>query len=237
MPSKLQFTALLVIATLILAGAILLNSYRVQGVANLAALAPPSFEGTLAWVIAGGYLAMLIGMTLEGPIVTAAAAFASALGFFQLWIIFALAILGDLIADLAYYGIGYFSRVAVIEKYGHRFGLSAERMEKLERLLKTHPIKTLVVIKLTPLAVPGLLTVGAIRLQFKKFITIALLIILPKVIAFMALGYYFGRAYDRLSRSIENGQYIIFIALALIFAAYFGYKKIAILAAKRIETI
>ena len=181
---------------------------------------------------------MFIGMLLEGPMTTAAASFAAALGYFNIWIVFVLAILGDLVADVVYYAIGYVSRTAVIEKYGHRFGLSTHRMEKMEHLLKTHPGKTLIVIKLAPLLpIPGLMMVGATHMKFNKFAATAALIILPKVILFMALGYYFGRAYESISKYIENAQYVIVLGAVLAFAVYYGYKALTATIAQRLETI
>ena len=237
--SKLQSSIrLLVMSALVVKGLEFSSSYHVGQVGNLAAAGTSSFNGILSGVIAGGYIVMFIGMLLEGPMTTAAASFAAALGYFNIWIVLVLAILGDLVADVVYYAIGYVSRTAVIEKYGHRFGLSTHRMEKMEHLLKTHPGKTLVVIKLAPLLpVPGLMMVGATHIKFRKFATTAALIILPKVILFMALGYYFGRAYESISKYIENAQYVIVLGAVLAFAVYYGYKALTATIAQRLETI
>lgn len=206
--------------------------------ANLAAVAASSFQGTFAYLIAGGYVLMFIAMVFEGPMITAAATFAATLGYFNIFAVFALAILGDLVADIGYYAAGYIGRVAFVERYGHRFGLSQARMQRLERLLHTHPSKTITVIKLIPgIAPPGLMMVGAVRLPPAKFATIALLIILPKVLLFMFLGYYFGHAYDAISGYVQNAEYFIIIAVAFTVVAYYGYTKLTGLFAYRLETI
>ncbi len=197
-----------------------------------------SFSGTLAFVIAGGYVLMFVGMLIEGPVVTAAAAFAAALGYFNPWIVFVLAIAGDLLADMVYYGIGYFGRVHFVEKYGHHVGITTARMEHLERLIHTHPKKTMAAVKLAPmLPVPGLMMIGASRMSFKKFSAIAFVITIPKALLFMALGYYFGRAYDSISRVVEGGQYFIIVALVVIVAAFYAYKKVAATISVRLEAI
>ena len=46
-------------------------------------------DATLQWVIAGGYALVFFGMMIEGPIVTAAAAFAASLGYFNIWAVLA----------------------------------------------------------------------------------------------------------------------------------------------------
>lgn len=223
------------------------NAYRFGEVAqpvpfqqnsSLAAAADLSFEGTVAWVKSAGYFVMFIAMLVEGPIITAAAAFGAALGYFNIGIVFILSILGDVVADLVYYAIGYFSRVTVIEKFGHRFGLSRERMKKIERLLHTHPTKTLLFIKLAPvLPTPGLMIVGTVKMPLGKYIWLSALITLPKVLLFMALGYYFGAAYDTITHYAQAGEYFIIVAIAAIVAIYWAYQKASTAISMRLQTV
>ncbi len=206
--------------------------------ANLAAVGSGgSFDGALAYVIAGGYVVMFVGMVLEGPMITAAAAFGASLGYFDIFVVFLLAILGDIVGDVAYYAVGYISRVAFVEKYGHRFGMSKERMKKLERLLRTHPGKTLLVIKTTGIATPGLMMVGAVRMPIKKFTSVCLSIILPKVLLFVLLGYYFGQAYTSVAKYVQNAEYFIVAAVVATACIYYAYNKLSATVGKRLETI
>lgn len=240
------FVVVIALGYLTIAG-LQFNAYRFGEVApatpfqqnnSLAAAADLSFQGTVAWVKSVGYFVMFVAMLVEGPIITAAAAFGAALGYFNIWIVFILSILGDLVADLIYYAIGYFSRVAVIEKFGHRFGLSRDRMKKLEHLLHTHPTKTLLFIKLAPvLPTPGLMIVGTMKMPLGKYTTLSALIILPKVLIFMALGYYFGAAYDTIAHYAEAGEYFIIVAVAVVAAAYWAYQKGSAALSMRLQTV
>jgi membrane protein DedA with SNARE-associated domain len=197
-----------------------------------------SFDQTFSWLRGVGYVVMFLAMVAEGPLVTAAAAFAARLGYFNIWIVFVLAILGDLAADVGYYLIGYFGRTSLIEKYGHRFGLSKERMERMERLLNTSPLKTLAVFKLIPgLAPPGLMMVGTTHLPIRKYTMTTTLIILPKVILFTVLGYYFGQAYNSIARYVQGGEYLIIAAIIATLIIYWGYDKISEILARRLETV
>jgi membrane protein DedA with SNARE-associated domain len=74
-----------------------------------------------------GYTLMFMLMLIEGPVVTAAGAFAAAFSYFHLWIVFVLSILGNLIPDVVYYAMGYWGRHNLIEQYGHYFGLTKQR--------------------------------------------------------------------------------------------------------------
>lgn len=203
---------------------------------SLAAAA--TFASTLAWVQGAGYLLIFLAMFIEGPIVTAAAAFASALGYFNVWAIFVLAILGDLIPDLLFYAVGYVGRIKLIERYGHRFGLSTTRMHKIETLLRTHRIKTLIFIKFAPvLPTPGLMLVGAIRMPLREYTVLSILIGLPKTVLFMVVGYYFGTAYTTFATYLESGVYVVLVAIVATLGVWWAYTKVTQFVSRQLVTV
>lgn len=63
-----------------------------------------------------GYFFMFIGIIIEGPIVTSSAGFAASLGYFNVWIVLLLSVLGNLIGDIAHYFFGRFFRKKIIDK-------------------------------------------------------------------------------------------------------------------------
>ncbi len=197
-----------------------------------------NFAGALQWVLAHSYFLMFVAMLIEGPVVTAAAAFAVALGYFNLVIVFILALLGDLVADIIYYFIGYASRITIVDKIGHRFGLTEKRIKRIEHLAKQHSWKTLLVLKLTPfIPTPGLIIVGTTKMPLRRFTFYSLAITLPKTILFMLVGYYFGKSYDMLSRYFKNGFFAVLIAAVIILAIYYAYQKITAALAEKIEKV
>lgn len=197
-----------------------------------------TFSAMVQWVLGHGYWFIFLAMLIEGPIVTAAAAFASALGYFNLFAIFGLSLAGDLVADVIYYAIGYWGRINLVERFGHHFGLTTERMKHMENLMHTHPIKTLLALKLTPiLPTPGLMLVGATKMDLKKYTVLSLLITLPKSLAFMVIGYFFGQQYDKLSHYMKNGTYLIIGALGLIIIINYVWGKFSAKIGSKIEEL
>lgn len=196
-----------------------------------------TFAGALAWVMAHGYGLLFLALLIEGPIITAAASFAAALGYFNLVAVFVLALLGDLLADFLFYTIGYFSRLTLIEHYGHRLGMTHARMMTLQSLLDRHAGKTIVAIKLAPfLPAAGLIVVGSSHMSFRKFAFVSFAITLPKVLSFMMIGFYFGYLYDTASRYLGYGTYLALAAL-LLFIIRYGYLRITASISKEIEEI
>ncbi len=186
------------------------------------------FISLVSWIIAHGYLLFFLTAVLEGPLVTAAAGVAAALGYLSLPLVIVISIFGDLVADTVYYAIGYWGGKRFIVRYGSWFGLTPERVKKFESLLHRHLGKTLIFFKLSPIIpVPGILMVGTSRAPLDRFVKVSLAITLPKSLAFAFLGFFSGKAYAYLSGTIVSAQRAVFIITLLIFAVYFLYKWIA----------
>ncbi len=194
-----------------------------------------SFSALTEWVSQNSYLFIFLAMCLEGPIVTMAAAFAAAIGYLNLEAVLAIAILGDLIPDAIYYALGYWGRLKVIGPHGRHFGLPSERIERLEKLVRTHPGKAMLLIKFAPvLATPGLILAGAARMPVRIFAAWALVITLPRVALFAGLGYFSGRTLG-LADKLIGGEYLIFAAILIAFGGYYGVRKLLAAISKDIE--
>ena len=187
------------------------------------------------WVVSHGYPLMFVAMLVEGPAVTAAGAFAVALGYFNLWVVFGLSILGNLIPDVAYYALGYWGRKGFVDKYGHHFGITPERSAYLEKLINQHVGKALAFIKLFPLiATPGLIIAGASRVDLKKYVWWSLVITVPSSGFFLVVGYYFGAAYDKIVNYLNYGGYLAAGAVVIFIAISYFWKKLSAKFAKTI---
>ena len=144
------------------------------------ALIGASFAGMVQWVLQHGYPLLFIVMLVDGPFVTAAAAFAAALHYMNIWIVLLISILANLIPDLVYYAIGYWGRETFVNTYGHYFGITPERVASVEKLAQQHSGKSLFLIKMIPfLATPGLILVGATKMDIKKYAFWSIAIIIP----------------------------------------------------------
>jgi membrane protein DedA with SNARE-associated domain len=195
-----------------------------------------SFQDVVQWTLQHGYWLMFIAMLVEGPAITAAGAFVAALGYFNVWIVLALSVLGNIVPDVIYYALGYWGRQKILDTYGHYFRVTKERLLRLEDLAKDHAWKALAIIKLFPLiATPGLIAVGSMRMPIKKYAWICLVITVPSSLFFLVIGYYFGALYDTIIKYVDYGGYAI-IAIIVIFAlTSFGWKKFSKRIAEKIE--
>jgi membrane protein DedA with SNARE-associated domain len=200
------------------------------------ALISAGFQETAQWVFQHGYSLLFIVMLIEGPVVTAAAAFAAALHYMNIWVVLALSIFANLIPDLIYYAMGYWGREQFLDKYGHYFGITPERIATIEKLAEEHPGKSMFTIKMVPfLATPGLIIVGAMRMNIKKYAWWCAIIIVPTSVLYLLLGYYFGAAYATIDRYINAGGYVIGAAIIIVLTVAYLQRKYSARLAKNIE--
>jgi membrane protein DedA with SNARE-associated domain len=196
------------------------------------------FQGTVQWVLQHGYPLLFIVMLIEGPVITAAAAFAAALHYMNIWVVLALSILANFIPDLVYYTIGYWGREKFLNKYGHYLGITPERIASTEKLAEKHSGKSLFMIKMVPLlATPGLILVGATKMDIKKYAFWSIVIIIPSSLLYLIIGYYFGTAYNTIEHYLNIGIYVAIVAAVIVIAiAYFQRRYFSRLE-KKIERV
>jgi membrane protein DedA with SNARE-associated domain len=195
------------------------------------------FQGLTQWVLQHGYPLLFILMLIEGPVVTAAAAFAAALHYMNVWIVLLISILANLIPDLVYYAIGYWGRETFINKYAHYLGITPERIASTEKLAEQHSIKSLFLIKMIPfLATPGLILVGATKMDLKKYAFWSIAIIVPSSLFYLLIGYYFGAAYDTIQRYLDAGGYVIAAAVVIVLVIAYLQRKYFSQLGKKIGT-
>lgn len=172
------------------------------------------------------YLILFPATIIEGPIITIIAGFLSSLKLLNPFLVFAVAVSGDLTGDCFYYAVGRFGRTGFINKWGKYIGLNAERLEHLEKHFKNHSGKTLVLGKLLHgIGTIFLSAAGAAEMPFLKFVWFNFLSTLPKTFILMIIGFYFGQLAAKINSAFEWTALGIFGAGTLIAIVYFLYFR------------
>lgn len=171
------------------------------------------------------YLILFLIMCIEGPTITTIAAFAAYLGYLNIWIVLALAIFGSIIPDCAWYFIGRSLRNKSVERVTSNFGLSKERVLWLEKNIKNHSIKSVIIVKLVPpLPIPGLILTGFMRMHFKKFFLTQAAINIIGGTLFTLLGFYSGLLTDSALKYLRFGELMLPAFILIIIGLYFLSK-------------
>jgi membrane-associated protein len=165
---------------------------------------------------------------LEGPIISVITGYLTHLGFFDLFIAYSIIVAGDLVGDIIYYLMGRYGRMQFIEKWGHFFGVKAEKILDMERIFSLHSAKALFWGKFT-LGLGGIIIVaaGAARVPFSKFFFYSSLGTLPKSAILMLIGGFFGYAFLTISRYFNYTAVITLIVACLFAFVYYLFQRYA----------
>ena len=186
-----------------------------------------SLNSALHIIQSHGYLIIFVIMIIEGPLITYFAAFAASLGLFNIYWVFVLSVLGNLVTDMVYFGIGKFGNIAFIRKYIPKS--KSRLINKLAKYIEKNTGKTLALIKIIPpLPTPGLILAGMSKLSFRKFFFYALLIGIPYSLFFTFLGYYSGVAFSTFEHYFKLGEVIIGILVVTILVFWFLFNRFAV---------
>lgn len=164
------------------------------------------------------YFIIFILMIIEGPLITAASAFAASLGYFNIYLIFALSFFGCFIPDLIYFSIGKRGCKTTINKLKQKYG--EKKINKLIRKFHKNKKKTLVAVKLTPFAsIPGIILSGLMGIKYKSFILISILTTIAISSVFLLGGYYFGLMFNALIKyfNIAVGIIVSGIIISIVY--------------------
>ncbi|MEI7425889.1 MAG: DedA family protein [Candidatus Moraniibacteriota bacterium] len=171
------------------------------------------------------YLIFFPLVVIEGPIVTVIAGFLAFLGYFDLRVLYIVALMGDLVGDTLYYSIGYFGGKRIFSR-GHFFWIKIEQVQKLKNHFSKHLGKTLLFAKWThSMGALILIAAGMAKVSWKKFIGFNFIGTVPKTLAFLLIGYYFGRAYARIDTYLSYITIAVFFSIILVWGIYFFITK------------
>jgi membrane protein DedA with SNARE-associated domain len=172
-------------------------------------------------------LVLLVPLSiLEGPIVTVIASYAARLGYLNIYAVFVVCVLGDLIGDGALYWIGWTGGPWVPPRTRTWLGMGQVRTAKLVHHFRVHGGRTLILGKITHSAgFLVLLAAGAAKMPFGKFLLFNTLGTLPKTAFFCVIGYTIGHAYASIDGNIAKVSAILLITIITTAAGWWAYKR------------
>lgn len=168
--------------------------------------------------------------------VTATSAFAASLGYFDIWLVLLLSVLGDILPDVGYYALGYFGHQAVVRRACSLLRIPEARLDKTRAFLEKHQLKGLALFKYTPfLAVAGLILTGTNKMPFKKYVLADTLIGIPNTLFFTGAGYLAGRAFESVVSAVQRTEQVAAATVILALLLYWTYGRITGRLAERLE--
>jgi membrane protein DedA with SNARE-associated domain len=172
------------------------------------------------------YAAVFITTPIGGPPFVLATGFLLENGYLQFIPLLFTVAAAELAIDTLWYGIGRKYAARFIASYGKYFSVTAELFDKAKGLFERYDAYILLISKITMgfgLVIPILLTAGASRVSFIKYLLLNALGEIILVATLLSLGYYLGS----LTQYVAQGFRIAFIAgtIALFTALFFGVSR------------
>lgn len=195
-----------------------------------AALSSGSASSAHLWL----YVVITLLVMVEGPVSILLAAGASSAGFLNPLPVFMAATLGNLIADTLWYGLGYIGKIDWLLRRRGWFGVDADKLDLIRRVIHQQAVKLLIFAKLTNgLIVPVLIATGLARVPWRKWFPIIFVTNLLTSLVMVALGYYMASS---LLHVQEGLRYAAFAATILFLLAASFYMR-RLLSRKDVTTL
>lgn len=172
------------------------------------------------------YPLIAIGTVIEGPILMIASGFLYRAGFFELVPLFIAILIGDLIGDILWYVVGRYFAGPILSKRGKFVGITPEKFEKIKELFSKYHERILIFSKLTlglGFALGVLVVAGATKVSFKRYMVINAIGEIFLVSTMIAIGYFFGEVYLKISDNLKFG--FLAVVLVLIIASFYAFSK------------
>jgi membrane protein DedA with SNARE-associated domain len=171
-------------------------------------------DNVLSLLEAHPYLLLFPLVMLEGPLTTICAGFMVAAGFASWPIVYAIAVGADLTADTLYYLLGRSGSRPRPRRLVRRFGLTEERLARLEKDVRRNAARALIGAKIVDaVAIPVMVATGLARVGYGRFLAWNAVATLARAAVLMTLGFLFGeRAIRYLDRT---SAFVVLVALAL----------------------
>jgi len=172
-----------------------------------------------------GYWMMLPLMIIEGPVVTLLAAMMASLGAFNVWLVLAFSILGDLIGDVIFYSLGYFYGLKFVRGFGKYIGITEKLVTRMERYFAHHGGKTIFAVKSTTgLCWATFVAAGIAKMDFKKFIKYSFYGGIIWSSFLVAMGYFYGYLWREIKNDIKWIGWVVFATAIITFVIINIYK-------------
>ncbi|MBI5817085.1 MAG: VTT domain-containing protein [Candidatus Yonathbacteria bacterium] len=180
-------------------------------------------EGTIALLLTYKYLILIPIAIVEGPIASVIAGFLVTLGFLNIFWVYVIIVLGDIVGDTALYYLGYGGKT-ILHKYGAFLGITPERLEQAKRYFEKKHQKAIILSKIIHgVGIAGLVTAGILRIPYRRYIKSCITVTIPQSAILLLAGVLFGHAY------LQIGKYLDYFAatisvVVLTMVAFLIYK-------------
>lgn len=163
------------------------------------------------------YALIVVLVAVEGEATILLAAGVAATGYLNPFSVMVAATLGNLIADVLWFALGYYGKIDWLIQRVKWLGITAQKMEALKRLIHRDVIKLLIIAKLTNwMMIPALVATGVARVPWKRWFPLIFVSDLIIGTVMVSLGYFMTASLLQ----IQKGVQFVAVAFTLLFVLF-----------------
>ena len=154
-----------------------------------------------------------------------AASFFASQGNFNLFLVILIGILGSLVGSNIGYFLGRRGGRPFIEKYGHYFFISTEKIKKAEEYFDSHGTKTVFFGRFAA-GIKAFVSAlaGAAHMSYPVFFFYTTSATIIWVVSVCLLGFFFGANWPFLMKLVRGTSWFFLIAIVLLAVAILAYR-------------
>lgn len=141
---------------------------------------------------------------VEGPVLAVIAGFLCANKFLNLFTVYPIIVLGDLVGDTLYYMLGRFGVPESLKGLFKKSGVKPTNIDVARSYFNVNHIKAISLSKITlGIGFAGIYFAGNAKIPYKKFIRVCLFTSALQYVVYLSIGMLFGSAYKKISHYID----------------------------------
>lgn len=177
-----------------------------------------------ALILAYRYWAILALSLVEAPLMSIVIGFFAATGHLNIYLAFALVVLGDFIGNSVLYVFGRWCR-PLFERIGLRLNLSPVRVKIVLDYFGKRDRRAIVISKLVHgIGFTGLIAAGSVRVPFRRFIATCVIVTVSQSAVLAIVGALSGEAYQSFANLL--GYLDIVVAAIFLLVIFFLYRRV-----------
>jgi len=150
------------------------------------------------------YLILFPLAIVEGPIVAVIAGFLCMSGLLNLFIVYPIIVLGDIIGDSIVYTLGRWGVPGFIRKIFRNLEMNHEKINSVRTYFDSNPTRAISLSKITlGIGTAGIYLAGNTKTPYERFISICLVTSALQYIMYISIGLLFGNAYKQISHYLN----------------------------------
>lgn len=175
------------------------------------------------------YILVVVLVAFEGEATILLAAGAASTGYLNPFGVLCAVTLGNVVSDVGWYALGYYSKIDWLVRRLHWLGVTAEKVNAARQIVGQDAIKLLIFSKLTNwITIPALIATGMAKVPWKRWFPLIVISNFLIGASVMALGYFAASSIMQIQSGLRYaalGFTLLFILVTMIYVRRLASRK------------